>query len=220
MKTTETAVSTICYSTPDYVKMRLDIAVKQGLLLTYAAMPHPAYEMDGKQRKAHLHLVIVPATRIDLTQVSTMLEQPDLEHPDLPNLGCEPWKKTRDDFIDWLAYAYHDRDYLGFKKASKKPYYNLDSGSLITNAPDLFKRVEEQFPRDKWKSDIQKILEAYGNGKTFYEFCVENRIQMSQIMSAQRAWTVCTRYIAEQAQKYGSELLQDIASIADELPKQ
>lgn len=220
MKTTETAVSTICYSAPDFVKMRLDEAVKQGVIMTYGAMPHPEYEHEGKQRKAHLHLVIVPAKRINLAKISKDLEQPDLVFPDKPNLGCEPWKKTRDDFIDWYAYALHDREYLEFKKAAKKPYYNLDPNTLITNAPDLFKRVEEEFPRDKWQSDMQKILQAWGNGKTFYEFCVENRIQMSQIMSAQKAWMVCSQYFQDQATKFGDELLEDVTRIAEKMPKQ
>lgn len=217
MKTTAAIVSSICYGTKDFVSVKLADLVKRDFLSFYAVMEHPETvdTTTGEFRKRHLHVVIEPKTRIPLDTISDLLSMPDPQDPRAPLLGCMPWRKTRDDLVDWLAYAIHDKQYLAFKKEPKKAYYDLPLSDIATNKPEFLQAVFCAFPREKWQSDIEKVTKAILAGTTFAEFVLEQRTPANQLANVSRCWEFCIENIAQFAQALGYKMTGEILRIAE-----
>ena len=157
--------------------------------------------------------MIEPAARIKLDFVTEKLSQLDPENPSKPMLSCIEWTRTKPDFVDWLAYALHDWDYMRFKKCPPKPYYDIPVSEVHSNTKERFKAVFEAFPRDRWKGDLEKMLRYISIGQDFIDFCMQERLQMNQITGAEKAWRVAQRYATDGLQRLSERVQQDFTEV-------
>ncbi len=115
---TRAPISTISYNTYDFLVAELIKLQNERIIEFWAFVEH---KPEDDETKAHKHLLIFPATTIDTFDLSKRFEEIDIEHPDLPPLGCIMWHRSK--FVDWYLYALHDADYLASKGQSRKYHY-------------------------------------------------------------------------------------------------
>lgn len=217
MKTTTGVVSNIAYCDIDYCEARLRSAVSTGAIRFFAIIEHPSFDKVDSNgelhtRKKHLHILLEAGIKpIDLESMTKFLEQVDI-NSDKP-LSVERW--TRSNILEWLPYAVHDKEYCDFKRLIK-PYYDLPLTDIRTSDFEYVQKIFDELPRDKWQSDIKKIMSAIEQGMNWLEFCDLYRVPLNNINSVQRAFSrvlgefaYYDRYDAIQHQKMSNQLEQE-----------
>lgn len=180
MKTTSGVVSTVCYASKPFVTARLQQLTENKALTFWALVEHPEYvkTTTGELRKRHVHVIMEAGQeRINLDSVSKFLEEPDPD-PNQPHLGCLPFRRSQ--LADWLPYSVHDRDYLRYKHL-EKPYYDIPLSEVVTSDKEQIELTWENEPRHKWKSAIDKLVEAYASGMSAYDFCRQENVPLAMI---------------------------------------
>lgn len=190
MKTTQGVVSNIAYCDKAFAEARLRQAVKEGSLRFFAFIDHPAYEKVDKvtgevvPRKRHLHLFLEAGDQpINLDKMRQYLEQVDPTNP--KPLGLERWTRTR--LEEWLPYCLHDLQYCKFK-GLEKPYYDLPLQEVVTSDEEYLHDVYEALPRDKWRSDVDKILGYIQEGQNWVQYCRQEFIPYNLIPIVRKAF--------------------------------
>lgn len=115
---TSRPISTISYNTLPFLRSRLEELVSNHKIQAFMYIYHKGEDGD----KDHIHLRIVPNTRLDPMVLTDFFKEPDLKFPKNKPLGVRPWRPSNEE--DWLLYAVHDKAYMKLK-------YSNDPGEKI-----------------------------------------------------------------------------------------
>lgn len=130
---TSRPISTISYNTLPFLRSRLEVLISNHKIQAYMYIFHKGEDGD----KDHVHLRIVPNTRLDPMELTEFFKEPDLHFPQNKPLGVRPWRPSQEE--DWLLYAVHDKSYMKLKY-SDDPHEKLeykDSDIVVSDMFDL-----------------------------------------------------------------------------------
>jgi hypothetical protein len=116
---TQTAISTISYNSDLFLKNKLDDLIQKRIIGFYFYIHHQAEEQE---EKAHVHLFILPAKKLDTLDLQDMFHEVDNLHE--KPLGVIMFQKSK--FDDAYLYFLHDKAYLDSKGMERKFHYNVD----------------------------------------------------------------------------------------------
>lgn len=85
--------------------------------------------------KDHIHLRIVPNTRLNPMELTEFFKEPDLKFPDKKPLGVRPWQPSKEE--DWFLYAVHDPKYMKLKYKDD-PHEKLEYKDSDVIVSDMF----------------------------------------------------------------------------------
>lgn len=201
MKSTSGVVSNIAYCDKTFAEVRLRQAVKEGTIRFFAFVEHPGYNKVDKvtgevsPRKTHLHLILEAGVQpVNLEKMRQYLEQ--IDPTNTKPLSVERWTKSNID--TWLAYSLHDLQYCKYK-GLEKPYYDIPLESVVTSDPEYLRQVFEDLPRDKWKSDIDKILSYLDKGQNWVDYCRQELVPYNLIPIVRKSFNDIKCQIEEDA---------------------
>lgn len=170
MKTSK-PFSTISYNTPEFLERRLEELVKKRLVAFYAFVKHYA-EQDEK--KAHLHVIIIPNGQLQTDSVTDFLQELDPLNP-LKPLGVMPWRSSK--WSDWYLYACHDSAYLISKGQTRVHHYQ--ESDFVCSDADYLHELVTTIDRTKY-AKTQDFVKAVLNGATLYEMVCKGQIPAPQ----------------------------------------
>lgn len=130
---TSRPISTISYNTLPFLRQKLEELVTAHKIQAYMYIFHKGEDGD----KDHVHLRVIPNTRLDPMVLSEFFKEPDLKFPQNKPLGVRPWRPSQEE--DWLLYAVHDKDYMKLKY-SDDPHEKIeykDSDIVVSDMFDL-----------------------------------------------------------------------------------
>ena len=164
--------STISYNSANFLRVRLDSLLKGGLIVFYAFVKH---RPEDDEKKEHIHVYLVPKTKMDTEYITEELVEFDKKHPDLP-LKCMPCKSSK--FADWYMYNLHDSNYLLSKGQSRKYHYLKED--FVVSDETYF--LDEIYSIDRSKfCGSQRIKEAVQNGCSFEDLVFNGQIPVQLI---------------------------------------
>lgn len=152
--------STISYNTKPFLKSKLDELVRFQVLDFYAFIEHSA---EDDESKSHIHLYVIPSTKMNTNSLKDMLAEVDPTFPDKP-LTCTICKSSKWD--DFYLYGIHDKAYLASKGQSRKYHYVLDD--FVTSDEDYLREIVRCIDRSKYVG-MERIIDSVDNHVTFAE---------------------------------------------------
>lgn len=181
---TRTPISTISYNTNDFLIIELNKLVQEQVIEFWAFVEHLPEE---DEKKAHKHLYIIPCSLVDTFMLSKRLEELDVEHPDLPPLGClSHWQHSK--FADWYMYALHDVDYLAMHGGECRKYH-YDKTDVIASEYDYLNELIHTSDMSRYKS-FKKLRDMAKSGVSFKEIFENGFIPVQQIIQYQKAYAL------------------------------
>lgn len=163
--------STISYNSFGFLKGTLERLTKNGIIKFWAFIEHLPEEDENK---AHYHVYIEPADRLDTNWLKTQFLETDPNNPEKP-LGCMPFDPSK--FTDWYWYGLHDVAYLASKGQSRKMHYS--SESVISSDGEYLAEKVRLNPCPA--SDIYKVMELAKKGYKPVEIAVAMNVSMSRL---------------------------------------
>ena len=130
---TSCAISTITYNTIKFLDDTLTGLIEKGKISFYCYIFHKA---EDDELKDHIHLFIIPCSRIDTFALEGVLKEVD-PHNDLP-LGCIPFVHSK--WEDWFLYGLHDDLYLRIKGKPPRKFHYSKSDMHCSNETYLDQR--------------------------------------------------------------------------------
>lgn len=192
---TRTSIATISYNSVPFLVHTLDDLIADGVIEFYAFVDHLP---ESDETKSHKHLFIVPSSNIDTFSLQNQLKEVDLEHPDLPPLGCIMFRHSK--FADWFMYCQHDRDYLSMRGEVKEFIYSKDD--FIVSDRDYFNELIHTSDFSKFKI-FQKLRDAVNADVSFKELVSNGFVPVPQIVQYRMAYNIMKYGIAN----YDEELV-------------
>lgn len=185
---TRTSIATISYNSVPFLVHTLDDLIADGVIEFYAFVDHLP---ESDETKSHKHLFIVPSSNIDTFSLQNQLKEVDLEHPDLPPLGCIMFRHSK--FADWFMYCQHDRDYLSMRGEVKEFIYSKDD--FIVSDRDYFNELIHTSDFSKFKI-FQKLRDAVNADVSFKELVSNGFVPVPQIVQYRMAYNIMKYGIA------------------------
>ena len=185
---TRTSIATISYNSVPFLVHALDDLIASGAIEFYAFVDHLP---ESDETKSHKHLFIVPSSNIDTFSLQNQLKEVDLEHPDLPPLGCIMFRHSK--FADWFLYCQHDRDYLSMRGEVKEFIYSKDD--FIVSDKDYFNELIHTSDFSKFKI-FQKLRDAVSADVSFKELVSNGFVPVPQIVQYRMAYNIMKYGIA------------------------
>lgn len=144
---TSASISAISYNTEAYLDMVLHRLYDLHIISDFMWIKHQAEE---DEKKNHIHLHIVPNTRIDTINLQNEFKELDPGN-DKPLGITNPRKSNMD---EWILYCQHFRPYLVTKLEDRKYYYQKSDFHFLDS--DTF---EENYYHAFHSSDWAKQLQ-------------------------------------------------------------
>ena len=163
--------ATISYNSVDFLKNNLDTFIKSGVIDFYAFIKH---KKEADEKKAHIHLFIVPSTR---TNTNSLLSQFDELDPscELP-LRCMPAVSSK--FGDWYMYCLHDKNYLASKGQAREFFYAKEDFTVSNE--EYFDDCIHRIDKSKWVRN-DAVSYAAENDIPFYDLVKNGQIPVQLI---------------------------------------
>lgn len=193
---TRTSIATISYNSVPFLVHTLDDLIASGVIEFYAFVDHLP---ESDETKSHKHLFIVPSSNVDTFSLQNQLKEVDLEHPDLPPLGCIMFRHSK--FADWFMYCQHDRDYLSMRGEVKEFIYSKDD--FIVSDRDYFNELIHTSDFSKFKI-FQKLRDAVSADVSFKELVSNGFVPVPQIVQFRMAYNIMKYGIANYDEEPGS----------------
>lgn len=159
--------STISYNSEEFLKRVLDNLVSTHTIQCYQYIKHIGEDGD----KDHFHVRLEPNRRIDLMDLTAMLQEPDPLH-DKP-LGCRPWRPSKEE--DWFLYAIHDPQYLKIKYSDSKDgkiEYSIDD-IVVSDGYD--KKIALLRARQSLSNHTASIVKQLREGRRVVDLLEEGK---------------------------------------------
>ena len=185
---TRTSIATISYNSVPFLVHSLDELIASGVIEFYAFVDHLP---ESDESKSHKHLFIVPSSNIDTFSLQNQLKEIDLDHPDLPPLGCIMFRHSK--FGDWFMYCQHDRDYLAMRGEVKEFIYSKDD--FVVSDKDYFNELIHTSDFSKFKI-FQKLRDAVNADVSFKELVSNGFVPVPQIVQYRMAYNIMKYGIA------------------------
>lgn len=185
---TRTSIATISYNSVPFLVHTLDELIASGVIEFYAFVDHLP---ETDETKSHKHLLIVPSSNIDTFSLQNQLKEVDLDHPDLPPLGCIMFRHSK--FADWYLYCQHDRDYLSMRGEVKEFIYSKDD--FVVSDRDYFNELIHTSDFSKFKI-FQKLRDAVSADVSFKELVSNGFVPVPQIVQYRMAYNIMKYGIA------------------------
>lgn len=185
---TRTSIATISYNSVPFLVHTLDDLIASGVIEFYAFVDHLP---ESDETKSHKHLFIVPSSNIDTFSLQNQLKEVDLDHPDLPPLGCIMFRHSK--FADWFMYCQHDRDYLAMRGEVKEFIYSKDD--FIVSDKDYFNELIHTSDFSKFKI-FQKLRDAVSADVSFKDLVANGFVPVPQIVQYRMAYNIMKYGIA------------------------
>ena len=176
--------STISYNTPDFLTVKLNDLIRQGVIDFWVYVEHLP---EDDETKAHKHLYCVPSRLIDTAQFVTFLQEVDANKPLEKPLGVIMPVGSK--FGDWFLYAQHDVAYLMSKGQSRKFGYDLKD--FKTSDTDYFNEIRHRIDLSK-SNTHKKLVDAVQSKTPFQELVVTGLIPINQIHAYEMAYKYIT----------------------------
>ena len=174
--TTSKPFSTISYNSEDFLISKLDDLVTNGILDEYSFIHHAA---EDDEEKDHIHLYMIPAHKMDTSQVKEYLKEYDVKNPEKP-LGCISCVSSKWD--DFYMYGLHDPAYLASKGMSRKYRYIKDD--FYFSSSEFFSELIRRIDRSKYVG-LERITDAVENGVSFAEMARLGQIPVQLVTQYQ-----------------------------------
>lgn len=185
---TRTSIATISYNSAPFLVHTLDELIACGVIEFYAFVDHLP---ESDETKSHKHLFIVPSSNIDTFSLQNQLKEVDLDHPDMPPLGCIMFRHSK--FADWFMYCQHDIDYLAMRGEFKEFVYSKDD--FIVSDKDYFNELIHTSDFSKFKI-FQKLRDAVSADVSFKELVSNGFVPVPQIVQYRMAYNIMKYGIA------------------------
>lgn len=179
---TRSPISTISYNSEQFLIRELNKLIDNKVIEFFAFVYHIPEE---DEKKSHRHLFIIPSSQIDTFVLNTLLEELDVDHPDLPPLRCINWCHSK--FVDWYLYALHDRDYLASKQESRVYHYSKDD--IVCSDWDYMNELIHRSDFSKYKV-FAKFRESISSGVSFRELFSNGFIPVQQIIQWKKGYNL------------------------------
>ena len=193
---TRTSIATISYNSVPFFFFSLDELIASGVIEFYAFVDHLP---ESDETKSHKHLFIVPSSNIDTFSLQNQLKEIDLDHPDLPPLGCIMFRHSK--FADWFMYCQHDRDYLAMRGEVKEFIYSKDD--FFVSDKDYFNELIHTSDFSKFKI-FQKLRDAVNANVSFKDLVSNGFVPVPQIVQYRMAYNIMKYGIANYDEEPGS----------------
>lgn len=164
--------STISYNSVKFLKVELEKLLRERVIVFYAFIEDLP---EDDEKKKHIHLYLVPKTKMDTDYINNTLVEFDKKHPDLP-LGCIPCRSSK--FGDWFMYNLHDKNYLLSKGQSRKYFYERED--FVVSDQTYFLDEVYSIDRSKYVGS-QRVKEAVDNGCSFEDLVYNGQIPVQLI---------------------------------------
>lgn len=178
---TSKSFSTISYNTEEFLTIRLNDFVKNGVIEFWAFIEHKAEE---DERKNHKHVFMIPSKQIDTSSIQAELKEIDMKNPLLPPLDCKMFKSSK--FGDWYLYGLHDEKYLASKGQKRKYHYTRDD--FRCSDIDYLNELIATIDWSKMGNPVDDIIDAAQKGVSFKQYIQENRLSLYQIGNAKKVY--------------------------------
>lgn len=185
---TRTSIATISYNSVPFLVHTLNVMIESGSIEFYAFVDHLP---ESDETKSHKHLYIVPSSNIDTFSLQNQLKEIDLDHPDLPPLGCIMFRHSK--FADWYLYCQHDRDYLSMRGECKEFIYTKDD--FVVSDKDYFNELIHTSDFSKFKI-FQKLRDAVSADVSFKDLVSNGFVPVPQIVQYRMAYNIMKYGIA------------------------
>lgn len=182
---TRCPISTISYNTEQFLIKELNKMIGEGVIDFYAFIYHFAEGEELGEKMNHRHLYVMPGRLIVTSALNSRLQQIDLQQPDLPPLGCMPWRHSK--FGDWYMYCLHDKDYLALQCQERK--YHYDKHEFVVSNWEYFNELIHTSDLVKYKS-FAKFIELVNSGVNFRELFSNGFIPVQQIVQYKKAFNL------------------------------
>lgn len=131
---TKCYISTICYSTVEWIKSKLDDYIKCGKIDFYCYIYH---KKEDDEKKDHVHLFIMPSCQLDTKDLDIALSMPIDENGNTFGT-CGIWHTVgKNNISDFLLYVLHDVMYMRIKGYSERKYTYSESDFITSNEDGL-----------------------------------------------------------------------------------
>lgn len=127
--------SMISYNSQEFLIDKLNELIDGGLVQFWAFIKHKA-EQDEK--KAHLHLYIIPQKMLDTQRIEKALQEIDIN--DLTARPLSAIFPQSSKFDDWYLYGLHDKKYLALKGQKREFSYN--DNAFVVSCRDTFQELK------------------------------------------------------------------------------
>ena len=178
---TSKPISTISYNTKNFLEVQLQEMLENDIIDFYAFIPHLPEKDEDK--KPHIHLFVIPSTKINTRTLSAALEEPDLKNPDKPPLGVKLWRCSK--FDDWYLYAEHNAQYLISKNQEREHSYHYRD--FIVSDDSAFMDFYTDIDRSKIMGN-EWLNEAVRTGVSFAHLVKIGRVPIQLIAQYERAY--------------------------------
>lgn len=193
---TRTAIATISYNSVPFLVHTLDELISNGAIEFYAFVDHLP---ESDETKSHKHLFIVPSSNIDTFSLQNQLKEIDLEHPDMPPLGCIMFRHSK--FADWYMYCQHDREYLAMRGEAKEFLYIKDD--FVVSDVDYFNELIHTSDFSKFKI-FQKLRDAVNSKVPFRYLVINGFIPVPQIVQYRMTYNLMRYGVANYDEELSS----------------
>lgn len=178
MSRSEAPLSSISYNTTKFLNNKLNELTRNGVLDFWCYVAHHGEHLeDGCKEKDHIHIYLVPGTRIDKRQLRN--EFIEIKKRSLP-LGFMPMQHSKWD--DWYLYGLHDSEYLD-SKGQKREYHYSDN-DMIRSDDTFYWDLVHRIDRTKI-NPLGAVIRAAQSGMSFADFVTSNQLSLLQVRSAQ-----------------------------------
>lgn len=182
---TSKSFATIDYNSRDFLIVKLNELVRNGVLDFWAFIDHLP---EDDETKSHKHLFCVPSGRFDTAQLLPYLDEIDPQNPDKP-LRCLACRSSK--FDDWYQYSLHDTVYLASKGQSRRYHYSREE--IVCSDPDYLSELIHQIDYSKI-ARITSLKQAVNDGVPFFEMLSRGQIPIQQINQYLTAYDLlCSR---------------------------
>lgn len=138
---TKQFISTICYSSADYTKLKLDSLLSCGKIDFYCFIFH---KKEEDEKKDHLHLFIMPSAPIDTKEIDMLLIQPCEDGQSLGTCGI--WHTVgKNNVSDFLLYVMHDKMYMRIKGYTERKYEYYEDDFVTSHLDGLSNLIYDAY---------------------------------------------------------------------------
>lgn len=178
---TSKSFSTISYNSDEFLTIRLNEFIKNGVIEFWAFMNHKAEEDELKN---HKHVFMIPSKQVNTSSLQSELQEVDLKNPLQKPLGCIMFKSSK--FDHWYLYALHDEAYLASKGQKRKYHYTKDE--MQCSDIDYLNELVATIDWSKMGNPVDEIIDAAQKGVSFKQYIQENRLSLYQIGNAKKVY--------------------------------
>lgn len=208
---TRSPFAAISYNTDDFLKMKLNDLIVEGVLQFWYFINHKA-EVDEKSD--HKHVYFVPCKQVDTFVLQNYFDEFDPKCPDLPlktRIGAHA------KFADKYLYDLHDKDYLASKGLERKFVYSHDD--IVSSDDDYLWELVHTSDFTKWKKEAD-FKNAIRRRETFDTLLEKGFVPIQQIYQYQKAYDILINkfYPCRQGEKLYREIIDYDTGVATYVP--